>query len=134
MAIENLLSIERKQNGALPHMTSAQRKRANALIHKLCCNYIDGECIALDCECVQCNSYSVCCKWFRQAILPQDKALLAEIIEPQNTKHCVICGKAFVPKSNRAKYCSDCAVKERRIKKARNERKYRELKRGHLRG
>ena len=132
MTIENLLPIERKPNGALPHMTSAQRKRANALIHKLCCNYIDGECIVLDCECVQCNSYSVCCKWFRQATLPQDIALLAEIIEPQNKKNCVICGKAFVPKSNRAKYCSDCAIKERRIKKARNERKYRELKRGHL--
>lgn len=128
----NLPPIERNKNGVLPRMTPAQHKSANALIHKLCCNYIGGQCIILDCKCPQSISYSVCCKWFRQAILPQDKALFAEVIEPDKKKKCAICGKSFVPKSNRAKYCSDCSVKERNRRKALNERIYRERKRGHL--
>ena len=103
-------------------MTPLQRKRANALIHNLCCNYCDGMCIVLDCECVQCNSYSVMCKWFRVAVLQQDKALFAEVIKPRESKRCVICGKAFVPKSNRGKYCGDCARTERKRKKAEYER------------
>jgi hypothetical protein len=127
-----VINIERNKNGTLPHMTPLQRRKAVALIKNLCCNYANSECIALDCKCPQCNTYSVCCKWFEQAILPQDKALFTEILEPHNKKYCVICGKGFAAKSNRAKYCLDCSVKERRIKKARNERRYRELKRGHL--
>lgn len=113
-------------------MKPSQRKRVIALIHKMCCNYIDNQCIMLDCECPQSISYSICCKWFRQAILPQDKALFAELITPDSKKKCVICGKAFVPKSNRAKYCSDCSVKERNRHKALNERRYRNRKRGRL--
>ncbi len=86
----------------------------------------------LDCKCMQSISSSVCCKWFRNVILPQDKSLFAEVIEPDKKKRCVICGRAFVPKSNRAKYYSDCGVKERNRRKALNERIYRERKRGHL--
>ena len=124
--------IERNKDGVLPRMTDAQHRSANALIHKLCCNYIDGQCVILDCECPQSILYSVCCKWFRQAILPQDKSLFVELIKPENKKKCIICGKTFVPKSNRSKYCFDCGVKERNRRKALNERKYRERKRGHL--
>ena len=115
-------AIERNSSGGLIRMTPLQRKRANALIHRLCCNYCDGMCIALDYECVQCNSYSVMCKWFRAAALPQDKALFAEVIKPRESKRCVICGKAFVPKSNRGQYCGDCARTERKRKKAEYER------------
>lgn len=112
-------------------MTPNQRKRANALIHKLCCNNIDGVCIALDCGCVQCNSYTVCCKWFKAAILPQDKTLLAELINPKQSKHCVICGATFTPMSNRSKYCEKCSKSERKKKKAMYERKRRN-RNGHL--
>lgn len=121
----NLPPIERNKNSALIRMTPNQRKSANALIRKVCCNYCDGQCIALDCDCVQSISYSVCCKWFRNAILPQDKALLAEIVHPQQSKHCAVCGKAFVPKSNRSKYCEKCSKSERKRKKAMYERKRR---------
>lgn len=58
--------------------------------------------------------------------------MFAEMIEPDRKKRCVICGKSFVPKSNWAKYCSECGVKERNRRKTLNERKYRERKRGHL--
>lgn len=133
MNIEAVLhKIERDKNGALLRMTPAQHRRVCSLIRKTCCNCIDGECIALNCKCAQCQSYSVCCKWFRQAVLPQDEALLAELIGRENKKHCTICGKPFIPGSNRAKYCSECSRNERKRKKARNERRYRERKRGHL--
>lgn len=83
-------------------------------------------CVALDCECVQCNSYSVMCKWFRAAVLPQDKALFAEVVQPQQAKRCVICGEAFAPKSNRGKYCDKCSKSIRKKKKAEYERNRRE--------
>ena len=118
-------AIERNKNGSLIRMTPMQRRKANALIHNLCCNYDNGKCIALDCDCVQCISYSVCCKWFRNAILPQDKALLAEIVYSQQSKHCAVCGKAFVPNSIRGKYCEQCSKSERKRKKAMYERKRR---------
>jgi hypothetical protein len=37
------------------------------------------------------------------------------------TKNCEKCEKPFVPKSNRAKYCAECAARE--IKKADRLRK-----------
>ena len=46
-------------------MTPGQRRKANALIRKICCNYDNGNCIALDdgaeCVCVQSISYSLIC-------------------------------------------------------------------------
>ena len=93
-------------------MTPGQRRKANALIRKICCNYDNGNCIALDdgaeCVCVQSISYSLICKWFVNAVLPTDKALYAEIMG-QGVKRCVECGAAFAPGSNRAKYCVTCA-------------------------
>ncbi|WP_057572609.1 cysteine-rich VLP domain-containing protein, partial [Enterocloster clostridioformis] len=93
--------IERTPGGGLPRMTPAQRRRANALIRKTCCNYDNGNCLLLDdgeeCVCPQSISYSVCCKWFRWAVLPQDKALEAEIFRSASVKRCAECGAAFVP-------------------------------------
>ena len=110
-------------------MTPKQRKRANALIRKTCCNYDNGNCIALDdgeeCVCVQSISYSVCCKWFRKAVLPVDKPLYAEVMEPQGMKRCAECGAAFLPGSNRAKYCAECAPKVQRRHKNASDRKRR---------
>ena len=61
--------IERRQDGSLYRMTPAQRKQANALIRRECCNYEDGNCMLLDdgdtCACPQTASFSVCCKWFQ---------------------------------------------------------------------
>lgn len=80
-------------------MTPQQRKRANALIRKTCCNYDGGNCIALadgeECVCPQTISYSVLCKWFRKAVLPQDKAFEAEILHDGSIKLCAECGAGF---------------------------------------
>ena len=52
----------------IPVMDYRQYRRARRLVHE-CCNYIDGNCIALDdgeeCVCVQSISYSLLCRWYR---------------------------------------------------------------------
>ena len=63
-------------------------------------------------------------RWFRAAVLPLDGALYAEIIQSRDSvKRCAVCGAAFTPKSNRAKYCPDCAVRMRRKQEAERQRK-----------
>lgn len=109
-------------------MTPAQRRRANALIKRLCCNYDKGNCIALDdgeeCVCVQSICYSLTCKWFINAVLPDDRVLYAEIMG-ETVKNCAVCGKAFAPRSNRAKYCESCAQKVHRRQKNEHDRQKR---------
>lgn len=126
---QSLPPIERKSDGALYGMTPMQRKQASALIRRECCNYDNGNCIALDdgdtCACPQIVSFSVCCKWFRWTVLPLSETLKTEIFRDRDTKRCAVCGNIFVLKSNRAKYCSDCAAKVHRRQKTESERKRR---------
>ena len=58
------------------------------------------------------------------AVLPQDATLCAETTKGRDEiKRCAVCGAAFTPNSNRAKYCPDCAVQVRRKKEAERQRK-----------
>lgn len=88
----------------LPQMTGRQRYRANALIKKLCANYDDGNCLLLDdgegCVCVQSISYSLLCKYFRNAVLPADPLLEADILGTHPDK-CVSCGSPIIKRGNR---------------------------------
>ena len=107
-------------------MNYRQYRKARKLTHE-CCNYCDGNCLLLDdveeCVCVQSISYSLLCRWFRAAVLPLDAALYAEISKSRDeVKRCAVCGAVFTPKSNRAKYCPDCAVRMRRKKEAERQR------------
>ena len=90
-------------------MDYCQYRRVRRMVHE-CCNYIDGNCIALDdgeeCVCVQSISYSLLCRWFRAAVLPQDKELETAL---------------FIPGSNRAKYCPECAARMKRINAAKSK-------------
>ena len=126
---KDLPPLERRPDGTHYRMTPAQRKQANALIRRECCNCEDGDCIALDdgdtCTCPQMISFSVCCKWFRWSILPQIGMLEAEIFRDKELKRCAVCGRVFVPKSNRGKYCPDCAARVHRRQKTESERKRR---------
>ena len=126
---KRLPPIERKPDGSLYRMTPAQRKQANALIRRECCNYEDGNCMPLDDgdthTCPQTISFSVCCKWFRWSVLPLDGTLEAEIFQDKDLKCCAVCGRVFVPKSNRAKYCPGCAARVHRRQKTESERKRR---------
>ena len=113
----------------IPHMTYQQYRTAQRLVHSFC-NYDHGNCLLLDdgwdtCVCVQSISYSLLCRWFRAAVLPLDKSLCVALLHRENMKKCVICGGWCVPKSNRAKYCPDCAEQERRRKTRERVRRHR---------
>ena len=72
-------------------MTPEQARRSRALIKNQCCNYDNGNCILLDdgepCVCPQSISYSLNCKWFRTAVLPNDKELYIKLMKPKNRKN-----------------------------------------------
>ena len=111
-------------------LSPKQSRKANALIKKLCCNYDNGNCIRLDdgdpCVCPQIITYShIICKYFRIAVLPADKELYIELVNPKNTKICTVCGKSYVSKGNKAKYCSVCRKKVIRRQNTEAVRKWR---------
>ena len=109
-------------------LTPSQRTRCNRLIRRFCTNYDNGNCLPLDegngCVCVQMISHSLICKYFRNAVLPADKEMYAEIFR-QRTYLCAECGAAFVPNSNRQKYCPSCSQKVHRKQKNESARKRR---------
>ena len=76
---------------AIPIMDYRQYRKMRRLVHS-CCNYDSGNCLALDdgekCVCVQSISYSLLCRWFRAAVLPQDKELEAALFYRANRKRC----------------------------------------------
>ena len=117
-------------------MNGKQRKKVITLIRRLCANCDDGRyCLLLDdgdvTSCPQMLTYSLCCRYFKDAVLPADGPLCAELLR-KDTKPCANCGAPFYPKSNRAMYCPRCAVWEKRKKAAARKRRQRE--RGHALG
>lgn len=110
----------------LPRLTEGQLRRAKKLIRKLCCNYDQGNCVALDdgepCACVQGTSYSLLCNWFSGAVLPADEGLYSEIMRQRPKKVCAVCGDPIFSTGNRAKYCPSCAARERRKQDAKRKR------------
>ena len=99
---KHLPPLERKPDDTPYRMTPTQRKQTNALIRRECCCYDNGNCIVLDdgdaCTCPQIVSFSVCCKWFRWAVLPLAGTLETEIYRGRDLKRCAVCGGVFVPK------------------------------------
>ncbi len=104
-------------------------RQARRLVHE-CCNYDEGNCLLLDdgepCVCVQSISFSLMCRWFRVAVLPLDGELAAALLYRGSRKRCAVCGAAFVPKSNRGKYCPGCAGRMKKIKAAERKQKQRQ--------
>lgn len=117
-----------RQREAIPIMDYRQYRRTRRLVHE-CCNYDGGNCLALDdgdeCVCVQSISYSLLCRWFRAAVLPLDRELETALLYRAEAKRCTVCGALFVPGSNRAKYCPECAGRMKRIGAAQRKRKQR---------
>ena len=108
-------------------MTPTQASKIRSLVRKCCCNFNQGNCLLLDngyepCLCPQLITRSLICKWFREAVLPDDMQTHDEIILQQNAKICTECGARFIPGSNRARYCPDCAQRVRRAKEAKRQR------------
>lgn len=111
-------------------LTPAQRSKCNRLLKRLCTNYDDGNCLLLDdgepCVCPQSICYSVLCRYFRNAVLPAESSLYAELFRFES-KRCSRCGKPFLPKSNRQKYCENCGRLVHRMQKTESERRRRSV-------
>ena len=106
------------------------RKSVRRLIVEECANYADNECLPKGRGCMQIeNSTHLCCNYFVKCVLPIDRALEGQILGG-TVKRCKKCGQAFVPNSNRAEYCPDCAAKVRREREAERLREYRARKKG----
>ena len=107
-------------------MDYRQYRRARRLVRE-CCNYDNGQCMVLDegdgCVCVQSISHSLLCRWFRAAVLPLDHQLETALYHRLESRRCSECGTLFLPGSNRAKYCKECAARVRRRKEAERQRK-----------
>ena len=111
-------------------ITPQQAKRVNALLRKLCANYDGGNCLLLDdgepCVCVQSISkYGIYCNYFKNAVLPADRELFAEIMQPSRQKRCQICKSYFVPRAKNQRYCPNCAAVQKRKKAAERQRRKR---------
>ena len=108
-------------------MTASQRKEVKELVKGSCANYdrSTGECLLMDAACYQACNFTGLCRYFKEAVLPADKLLYAQLVKLDSIKSCSVCGKSFVAASNRSKYCVGCARVERLKQKAANERKRR---------
>lgn len=112
-----MIRLDEKQYRAVKKMTRAE-----------CANNDCGNCLLLDdgetCVCVQAISYSLLCRYFREAVLPADRQLYAEITRDKEIemKRCAVCKSQFAAAGNRAKYCPACVSKIRRRQKAESER------------
>ena len=113
----------------IPRMNYQQYRTARRLLNS-CCNYDCGNCLLLDdgeeCVCPQSTTYSLICKWFRAAVLPLDVGLRAALFYRDSMKRCAICGSVYLPKSNRAKYCQECAKYMKRTRATERKRKQRQ--------
>ena len=109
-------------------LSPQERIRCRRLIRRLCANYDGGNCLLLDDgdthPCPQCISFWLLCRYFREAVLPAEPELEAELYRvPVRT--CTNCGRIFRPRSNRQKYCCECAALIHRRQKTAGERKRR---------
>ena len=114
----------------LPRMNERQFSRAKKLLRRLCANYDRGNCLLLDdgydpCICPQLISNSLLCRYFCAAVLPADRDLYEEILGGTLMRRCAVCGRPIFRPSNAAKYCVNCAAKERRKRDAVRKRKRR---------
>ena len=113
----------------LRRMTEAQARRVRFLLRCLCANYDSGNCLLLDdgeaCVCPQSITNALVCRYFKTAVLPADRELLAELTDSRRFRRCVRCGTAFVPTGGRAVYCHECSGTRERERKAAWARKNR---------
>ena len=109
-------------------LTPKEKRSIQRLVKSYCANY-DTEygCLLLECRCPMfdiCYTNSAMCRYFREAVLPNDPELLASL-EGQAVRSCQFCGKKFPTDGKRA-YCSDqCAAAARRQQTAARVRKLR---------
>lgn len=112
-------------------LTREEKAAIRKLVMRLCANY-DREygCLPLDCPCYMLGKCwtGAYCRYFREAVLPNDpalEALLASEGAVPDFKACPVCGGA-VPVDGRQAYCSTaCARTARKRQKRAHMRKKR---------
>ena len=75
----------------------------------------------LDGVCPQYISRSLICRWFRRAVLPQQPKLEQAILSPKKLRRCAVCGRGYLARSGRTKYCPTCAKNIHRQQKAKSD-------------
>lgn len=110
-------------------MDAEQTRRVRKLVRALCANCDGGNCLLLDdgepCVCPQLITASLVCRYFRSVVLPADRELLASF--SKRRKCCRVCSTPIFAGSNAAKYCPQCAAKERRRLDMERKRKHRSM-------
>ena len=115
-------------------------QKAKQLARKECANLMDGTCVEYDEPCFlispkydSIHDGVIDCDYFLLAVLPLQpdlqKAIWAEVYSEDGTvssvmKNCAICGKTFIPTSNRQKFCSDCKLYADRARGREKQRRY----------
>jgi hypothetical protein len=113
-------------------LTRYEKTSIKRLVTTLCASYCkEYGCLLLDDGCVmliKCWTGGGC-KYFRNAVLPNDPVLEAALIQgkPMKIRHCAVCGNTFQSLSNNAKYCGSCAKSVHRKQKAMHARKRRSI-------
>ena len=84
-------------------LTREEKAAIRKLVTRLCANYDrDVGCLPLDCPCYMLEKCwtGALCRYFREAVLPNDPvleaSLAAEDAAPE-TRPCPVCGRAFLP-------------------------------------
>ena len=113
-------------------LTREEKAAIRKLVARLCANYDrDVGCLPLDCPCYmleKCWTRALC-RYFREAVLPNDPVLEASLAvegPAPETRPCPVCGRAFLP-NGRTRYCSDGCAKAALRQQKRN---YMRKKRG----
>src|SRR5699024_214474 len=105
--------LPRRAEPKMIRLDEKQYRAVKTMTRAACANNDCGNCLLLDdgetCVCVQSISYSLLCRYFREAVLPADRQLCEQITRSGETdlKRCAVCGSTFAAGSNRAKYCPD---------------------------
>ncbi len=96
-------------------LTREEKAAIRKLVTRLCANYDrDVGCLQLDCPCYMLEKCwtGALCRYFREAVLPNDPVLEASLAAEgpvPETRLCPICGRFFLS-DGRTRYCSpSCA-------------------------
>lgn len=95
-------------------LTRREKTAIRALVTKWCANY-DRElgCLPLECECFMLGKCwtGAYCRYFREAVLPLDPALEADLSgRGIGSARCPVCGRP-IPADGRRRYCSPACGK-----------------------
>lgn len=102
-----------------------------------CSNFDEGYCFPRDKRCAVICDNRICCRFFWEIVLPQDKELESLTngskgldSDPARRRICASCGRAFIRENNRQTYCSSCSLTRRLEKERQRKRDARREKRG----